>query len=142
MSDTLEGTSPHISDRYITREIAGAAITMGQLVQLTADQTVNPTGNAPTNSRCGIALTSAAIGKSVSVLWRGRARAKAYGTINAGDWVGPASGGAAVGCVVTITPPTSSGGSAVLNFLGALLNVVGSCEIGAVSGGSAVILMH
>ena len=143
VKDSLEGTSPHISDRYITREIAGAAITMGQLVQQSANQTVVPSPNAPTTARCGIAITSAAINKAVSVLWRGRARATAYGTINAGDWVGPASGSSAIGCVQTVAAPslTISAGTALVSYLAQLMNIFASCEIGASSGGSAVILI-
>lgn len=142
VADSFEGTSPLISDRFITREIASGAITMGQLVQqTTTGQTVIVTANAPSNTRCGIALTTAASGKAVSVLWRGRVRATAYGTITAGDWVGPASGGSAAGCIQTITLPSSSAGSALTNAIAQALNVVGSCEIGAASGASAVILM-
>ena len=142
---TFEGTSPLISDRYITNEIAGAAITMGQLVYISANGTVKPTADAPLMSnRYGLAMTTAAINKQVSVLWRGRARAVAYGTINAGDMVGPASGGTAAGLIQTIAPPglTISAGTALVYYLNQILSVIGSCEIGAASGGSAIILME
>jgi len=143
---TFEGTSPHISDRYITNEIAGVAITMGQLVYISADGTVLPTPNAPAVycGRYGIAMTTAAINKQVSVLWRGRARATAYGTITAGDMVGPASAGTGVGLIQTIVKPglTVSAGTALVTYLAQMLSVIGSCEIGAASGGSAIIFME
>jgi hypothetical protein len=142
---TFEGTSPHISDRYITSEIAGAAITMGQLVYISANGTVLPTPNvAVYGGRYGLAMTTAPSGKEVSVLWRGRARATAYGTINAGDMVGPASGGSAVGLIQTIPQPslTVSAGTALVTYLAQMLSEFATCEIGAPSGGSAIILME
>lgn len=140
MSDIFEGTSPHISDRYITREIAGEALTMGQVVEITADQTVKkPTVN-PSLKRCGICITTAAIYKSVSVLWRGRARATAYGTITAGDFVASAVGGLIqTQAAATATDCTTSAGTALsINQNRAKL---GFCEIGAASGGSAIIFI-
>jgi hypothetical protein len=140
MSDTFEGTSPHISDRYITREIAGEALTMGQVVEHSADQTVIKPATNPSLKRCGICITSAAIGKSVSVLWRGRARAKAYGTITAGDIIVSGPGGTIqTQAAATATDCTTSAGTALsINQNRAHM---GFADIGAASGGSAVIFL-
>lgn len=139
-TDTLEGTSPHISDRYVTREIAGEALTMGQLVEITADQTVKKPTTNPSLKKCGICITSAAINKSVSVLWRGRARATAYGTLTAGDCVVSGPGGTVqTQAAATATDCNTSAGTATsINQNRAHL---GWCEIGAASGASAVIFI-
>jgi hypothetical protein len=139
-ADTFEATSPHISDRYITREIAGEALTMGQVVEITADQTVKKPTTVPGLKKCGICMTTAASGKSVSVLWRGRARATAYGTITAGDFVTPAAGGLVQAqAAATATDCNTSAGTATsINQNRALL---GFCEIGAASGGTAIIFI-
>jgi hypothetical protein len=136
----FEGTSPLIQDRYIVSMIAGEDLTMGQVVEVTADNTVKkPTVN-PSLKRCGICLTSAKSGKEISVLWRGRARATAYGAVTAGDFAVSGPGGtvqtqvAAAGTDFT----TSAAIALAINQNRALL---GFCEIGAASGGSAVIFV-
>lgn len=140
MSDIFEGTSPHISDRYITREIAGEALTMGQVVEITADQTVKKPTTNPSLKHCGICMTTAAINKSVSVLWRGRARATAYGAITAGDTVVSAPGGLiATQALATAADCTTSAGTAT--SINQNRAAFGHCEIGAASGGSAIIFI-
>jgi hypothetical protein len=137
---TLEGTSPHISDRYITTEKAGEALTMGEVVTISDDYTViKPTTN-PSLTKCGICMTSAAIGKKVSILWRGRARATAYGAITAGDFVTSAPAGKIATLVpVTATICNTSAGTA--NAINENRAALGFCEIGAASGGSAIIMV-
>jgi hypothetical protein len=139
-TDTFEATSPHISDRYITREIAGEALTMGQVVEITADQTVKKPTTNPSLKHCGICMTTAAINKSISVLWRGRARATAYGTITAGDFVASAVGGLiqTQAAATAVDCNTSAGTALSINQNRAKL---GFCEIGAASGGSAIIFI-
>jgi hypothetical protein len=139
-TDTFEGTSPHINDVYINRQIAGEALTMGQVVEITTDQTVKkPTVN-PSLKRCGICMTSAAINKSVSVLWRGRVRVTAYGTLTAGDNVVSGPGGTVqTQAAATAADCTTSAGTALSINQNRVR--MGSCDIGAASGGSAIILM-
>jgi hypothetical protein len=85
----FEGTTPLIADRYILRFIAGAAITVGQAVELTAAWTVTPTASTSGSYKLmGVALTNAsAAGKSVTVICRGLVRATCYGSVSAGDQV-------------------------------------------------------
>jgi len=140
-TDTFEATSPHISDRYITREIAGEALTMGQVVEITADQTVKKPTTNPSLKHCGICMTTAAINKSISVLWRGRARATAYGAITASDPVSSGPGGT-IQTLANLTATDLTGTSAAIAIvLNARLSVLGFCEIGAASGGSAIIFV-
>jgi hypothetical protein len=141
MSDTFEGTSPHISDRYITREIAGEILTMGQVVELTADQTVRKPATVPGVKYCGVCLTSAALGKSVSVLWRGRARAKAYGTITAGDLLSAGPGGTIQTLAILTATDLTGTSAAIATILNQHLAFFAFCEIGAASGASAVIFI-
>jgi hypothetical protein len=85
----FEGTTPLIADRYILRFIAGAAITVGQVVELTAAWTVSPTASTTGSYKfMGVALTNAsAAGKSVTVICRGLVRATCYGSVSAGDQI-------------------------------------------------------
>jgi hypothetical protein len=139
-TDTFEATSPHISDRYITREIAGEDLTMGQVVEHSADQTVKKPATNPSLKHCGICMTTALSGKSISVLWRGRARAKAYGTITAGDSIVSGPGGTiATQAVATATDCNTSAGTAL--SINQNRSLMGFCDIGAVSGGSAIIFL-
>ena len=83
-----EGTTPLVSDRYIISLTAGAAITMGQALVLSAAWTVSPAAAANSKNFVGIALTSQPnIGGMVSVVCRGIVRAVASGTMAAGDQV-------------------------------------------------------
>lgn len=138
---TFEGTTPLISDRYITPEIAGEDLTMGMVVEISADGTVKKPTTNPSLKRCGICMTTAKSGKEISVLWRGRARATAYGTISAGDFVVSAPGGLiATQAAATATDCNTSAGTATsINQNRAKL---GWCEIGAVSGGTAIIFIE
>ena len=136
----LEGTSPLISDRYILPEIAGEDLTMGQVVERSADNTVKKPTSNPSLQRCGICLTSALSGKEISVLWRGEARAKAYGTVTYADAVGSGPGGTVqkVGPVTSSECNTSTGTALAINRA---RSIIGWVRQGAVSGGTAVILM-
>jgi hypothetical protein len=137
---TFEGTSPHIQDRYIIPMIAGEDLTMGQVVEITADNTVKKPTTNPSLKRCGVCMTTAKSGKEISVLWRGRARATAYGTITAGDFVvsGPAGTIQTQAAATSTDCNTSAGTATSINQNRAKL---GFCEIGAASGGSAIILI-
>jgi hypothetical protein len=142
MSDTFEGTNPHISDRYITREIAGEILTMGQVVELTtADQTVKKPTTSPGNKPSGVCITSAALGKSVSVLWRGRVRAKAYGTITVGDCITSGPGGTIQTRAAISATDLTGTSAAIAAILNTERSIMGICEIGAASGASAVIFL-
>jgi hypothetical protein len=124
----LEGTTPLISDRYINTYYCGTnAITMGQLLYLSANNTVQPTTSANLKTIVGFAMTSATSGQKVSVASRGCCRATAYGTIAAGDQITSASGGAA-GCIQT--------DNSTLNT-----TIIGQCIQGAASGGTAIIML-
>jgi hypothetical protein len=91
----LEGTTPLVADRFINTYLAGATITVGQLLYLSTDLTVKPTTSANLLTVVGIALTNASSGQKVSVVSRGVCRATAYGAISAGDQLTSASGGSA-----------------------------------------------
>jgi hypothetical protein len=124
MGGTLEGTTPLISDRYILTFIAGEAISVGDILELTADLTVKkPTTNKSTKI-VGIALTAAANGAKVSVICRGLIRTKAYGTITAGDGVSVYAGGLSVQTDASFTQ-----------------SIIGIAVQGASSGGTALIEM-
>ena len=89
----LEGTTPLISDRFINTFIAGAAITIGQLVYLTgADFTVQPVTAQNLYSVVGVAAATRASGKTVPVITMGMVRVTAYGSISRGDQVCSGSG--------------------------------------------------
>lgn len=136
----FEGTTPHVSDRYITTEIAGEDITIGQVVEITADWTVKKPTTNPSLKKCGISLTSALSGKAVSVLWRGLARAKAYGTISAGDYVGSGPLGTiqTIPGVTAADCNTSAGTASAINQSRA---GIGWANAGATSGGTAYVLV-
>jgi hypothetical protein len=92
----LEGTTPLISDRFIVTMVAGASITIGQLLYLGTDGRVYPTTSANLLTIIGIAMTNqSTIGNKVSVVARGIVRATAYGAITAADQLTSASGGSA-----------------------------------------------
>jgi hypothetical protein len=137
---TFEGTTPLISDRFITPEIAGEDLTIGQVVEITADGTVRKPATNPSLKHCGICMTTAKSGKEISVLWRGRARATAYGTITAGDIIVSGPGGTIqTQAAATATDCNTSAGTATsINQNRAHM---GHCEIGAASGGSAIIMI-
>lgn len=135
-----EGTIPLVSDRYITTQIAGEDLTKGDVVEISANWTVTKPATNPSTKRCGICLTSALSGKSISVIWRGLARAKAYGAINAGEFVGSGPGGT-IQTVAEATATdcnTSAGTALAINRARAAM---GHVNAGAASGGSAYIFL-
>ena len=71
---------------------AGAAITAGQLVELTGDETVVPTSGASAKV-LGVALKDAAQDELVTVITEGVVEVIAAGAISAGDKVQSAAGG-------------------------------------------------
>jgi hypothetical protein len=92
---TYEGTTPLISDRYLLTFTAGEALNVGDIVEITADYTVQkPTGKNSLKV-VGVCLASAASGKKVTVVNRGVCRLNTLGTVNAGDQL-CASGGTAI----------------------------------------------
>ena len=91
----LEGTSPHISDRYIITMTAGEDLSVGDIVEITADYTVKKPTSTNSLKIAGICLTNAANGKKVSIINRGVCRIKTFGTVNAGDQLA-VSGGTAI----------------------------------------------
>jgi len=93
----FEGTTPLVSDRYIVSFIAGGSISVGDLVEMSSDWTVVKTSAANSLKVVGVALTNASAGQRVSVVCRGLVRAKASGTINAGDQVASSATAGAVG---------------------------------------------
>ncbi len=71
---------------------AGADITKGQVVELTGDETVAPTGGA-SSKVIGVALIDAKAGENVTVITEGVVEVIAAGIIAAGDKVQSAAGG-------------------------------------------------
>ena len=96
----LEGTSPLVSDRYIiTLAVAsGVTVTMGQVVEVNTDWTVDVPSGANSLKVIGIALTGGTAGQYVSIVCRGVCRAISGGAMNAGDQV---TNGASNGQVIT-----------------------------------------
>ena len=96
----LEGTSPLVSDRYIiTLAVAsGVTVTTGQVVEISADWTVDVPSAANSLKVIGIALTSGTAGQFISIVCRGICRAISGGAMNAGDQV---TNGATGGQVIT-----------------------------------------
>ncbi len=137
---TFDGTSPIVSDRYIITAIAGEDLTMGQVVEITADWTVKKPTTNPSTKRMGICLTSATNGKSISIICRGLARATTYGAINAGEAIVSGPDGK-IATLVEITADdvtTSAGTAAAINNQKANMGI---CFVGAASGGTAYILL-
>jgi len=96
----LEGTSPLVSDRYIiTLAVAsGVTVTMGQVVEVSTDWTVDVPSAANSTKVVGIALTGGTAGQFISIVCRGICRATSGGAINAGDQV---TNGSSNGQVIT-----------------------------------------
>jgi hypothetical protein len=96
----FEGISPLVSDRYIiTLTVAtGVTITMGQVVEINSDWTVDVPSAANSLKVVGIALTGGSAGQPISVVCRGVCRATSGGAINSGDQI---TNGASSGQVIT-----------------------------------------
>ncbi|AIY89905.1 DUF2190 family protein [Geoglobus acetivorans] len=90
---------------------AGAAITAGQLVELTGDETVAPTSGA-SSKVLGVAMKDAAAGEQVTVITEGVVEVTAAGAISAGDLVQSAANGQVEVFSATKTY-TDSGGNTV-----------------------------
>ncbi len=71
---------------------AGAAVSEGQLVELTGDETVGP-ASAGSTKVIGVALKDAAQNEKVTVVTEGVVEVTAAGAINAGDKVQAAANG-------------------------------------------------
>jgi hypothetical protein len=84
-----------IADRFINTFVAGEDLTGGPglAVYLSGAFTVKRVNAANMTTFVGITITKAAAGAEVTVLCRGIARAKAYGSVSAGDQLttGPAN---------------------------------------------------
>lgn len=71
-TSNIDGTGPDYSERYRITCIADGAITAGQVVQISGDWKAKVSSSeTPSNDMMGIALTSAADTKTVTVLCRG-----------------------------------------------------------------------
>jgi hypothetical protein len=88
-----EGTTPLISDRYIITMTAGEALSMGNLVELSAAWTVKKTTAVNSLKVVGICLTNAVNGAKVTVVCRGICRAVANLAITWGDQLTSSSAG-------------------------------------------------
>lgn len=95
----FEGTTPLISDRFIITMIAGEALSVGQLVELTAAWTVKKPTAINSLKIVGICLTNAASGAKVTIVSRGICRAIANKAIAAGDQI--TNSGAVPGSIIT-----------------------------------------
>lgn len=119
----LEGTTPLIADRYINTYIAGEdLLTVGMLVEITADNTVKKPTLANSKKIAGVTLTKAASGAKISVVSRGIVRVVPNASISAGDQVAAYSAGTAV------TDNSSKDTS-----------IIGVCTQGGTSAGTAII---
>jgi hypothetical protein len=141
-SSNFDGLGPHVSDRYLVSAIAGEALTMGQLVEITADWTVKASTltTTPSTKILGVAVNTVASGKAVTVLCRALARLTAYGTITAGDRVGSGPNGT----VQTVADPSASDCNTSAGTAAAIISAfarIGKCFVGASSGGTAYVLL-
>jgi len=102
---TLEGTTALISDRYICTFTAGEDITAGQVVYLSAAWTVKKTDGARKDV-VGVALTTAASGKKVSVVCRGIVRVVASAAITVNSRIGSAAAGKVAAIAALDAPAT------------------------------------
>ena len=91
-----EGTTPLISDRYIITMTAGEALSIGQIVELSAAGTVKKPTALNSLKIVGICLTNAANGAKVTIVCRGIARAVANLAVAAGDQLTNAASGGMV----------------------------------------------
>ncbi|ADB58550.1 capsid cement protein [Archaeoglobus profundus] len=87
---------------------AGADITAGQVVELTGDKTVAPTGGA-SSKVIGVALINANAGENVTIVTEGVVEVVAAGAIAAGDKVQSAAGGKVAKFSATKTYTDSAG---------------------------------
>ena len=87
---------------------AGAAITAGQLVELTGDETVAP-ASAGSTKVLGVAMKDAAAGELVTVITEGVVEVTAAGAVSAGSKVQAAANGQ-----VSAWSATAAGDSAKL----------------------------
>ena len=131
----LEGTTPLISDRFINTFMAGAAITVGQLLYLNGgDFTVKPQpGTANLYTIVGVAAATRASGKTVPVITMGLVRVTAYGSISAGDQVCSASGGTSG--VGLIQSDTGGAGKKDTSIIGMAIQAISS-------GATGIILLY
>ena len=71
-----EGTTPLISDRYLLTFTAGEDLSMGDIVEITADYTVKKPTGVNSLKVVGVCLTNAVNGKKLTVINRGVGRIK------------------------------------------------------------------
>lgn len=104
--------SPHFTPGRDFTQIAGAAIVGGQLLAVSAAQTVIPTGATALNW-LGVARFDTAIGDKVTVTRGGVQRLVASGAVTAGDRLASATNGrvvtAAAGTVGTALSTVADG---------------------------------
>ncbi len=160
----FEGTTPLVQDRYLISAIAGAAITMGQVVSIATTSSAVyppiaiPTPNAYAANVMGIALGTQVSGQVVTVVARGVCRVITDGTaVTAGDLLVTSS--AYIATVKTLPPITNAlvsgllvntnSGYVVSSGFGPFINNYNSTVIGkalttaaAVSGSTIYILFE
>ena len=124
-------TAADLGEQRVITAIAGEALTGGQVVELTANNTVKASTLTTTCSSkvLGVCLTSQAnAGKAISVIRFGLVRITAYGTLNPGDNVGAAPGGWAQNAIANGSAGTGT--------------IIGKVWVGSSSGGTAIVLLH
>jgi len=120
----LEGTTPLIADRFINSYIAGEdLLTIGVLVEITADNTVKKCVTQNSTKIAGVTLTKATNGQKISVVARGICRVVPYNLLAAGDQFGSAA----------------SGGTAFQDNNSKNATILGVCIQGGNSAGTAIV---
>jgi hypothetical protein len=122
----LEGTTPLIADRFINTFYAGEdLLTIGVLVEVTADNTVKKCTTQNSTKIAGVTLTTAKNGQKISVVSRGVCRIVPYSSLSAGDQFGSAA----------------SGGSAIQDNTSKNATILGLCLQGGNSSGTAIVAL-
>lgn len=121
LQGALEGTSPYIGDKTVLTLKAAAAISIGQLVEVTADMTVNVPTTVNSKKLIGVALTAGVANGPISVLLKGIARVVPFSTMSAGDQY------------------TNSGGTALTDNSSLNTTIMGTVLKGGTSAGTAIV---
>jgi hypothetical protein len=105
---SLDGTSALVSDRYLISAVVdtGGTVTAGQVVYISNSgfiPAVLPTSGL-SKSVLGVALTSGAAGKTITVICRGLVRVTASGTITTGQRIGSDVNGEVQGIAAMSAP--------------------------------------
>jgi len=129
MAMNLEGTTPLIADTLVNTYIAGEDIlTIGNIVELSADWTVRRAVTQNSLKVVGINLTTAKNGSKISIVGRGICRVIPYTSLSAGDQFGSAGGGGG-----------ASAGTALQDNTSKNATILGVCIQGGNSAGTAIV---